>query len=118
MRDGGTIICAAECRDGLPDHGNYAQLLASRATPAELLAAINASSVTIPDQWQVQVQARIQARARVMVHADGLDDSQLAAAHLEPVADIGASVASLVATTPGLRIGVLPQGPQTIAYLT
>ena len=30
VRDGGTIICAAECRDGLPDHGNYAQLLASR----------------------------------------------------------------------------------------
>jgi nickel-dependent lactate racemase len=117
VRDGGTIICAAECRDGLPDHGDYARLLASRDTPAELLAAINGSSVTIPDQWQVQVQARIQARARVMVHADGLDDTQLAAAHIEPVADIGELVARLVRDRPGSTIGILPEGPQTIAYV-
>jgi len=117
VRDGGTIICAAECRDGLPDHGNYAQLLASRATPAELLEAISASSVTIPDQWQVQVQARIQSRARVLVHADGLTASQLAAAHLEAVDDIDALVEDLLRTAPDARICVLPQGPQTIAYL-
>ncbi|MCY7418226.1 MAG: nickel-dependent lactate racemase [Chloroflexi bacterium] len=117
VRDGGTIICAAECRDGLPDHGNYAQLLASRATPAELLEAISASTVTIPDQWQVQVQARIQSRARVLVHADGLTAAQLAAAHVEAVDDIDALVEDLLRTAPDARICVLPQGPQTIAYV-
>ena len=117
VRDGGTIICAAECRDGLPDHGNYAQLLASRSTPAELLAAIDASSVTIPDQWQVQVQARVQARARVLVHADGLSVPQLAAAHLEAVDDIGTLVERLLVDQPAARICVLPQGPQTIAWV-
>jgi lactate racemase len=117
VRDGGTIICAAECRDGLPDHGNYAQLLASRATPAELLEAISASPVTIPDQWQVQVQARIQARARVLVHADGLTAAQLEAAHVEAVDDIETLVGDLLREQPDARIGVLPQGPQTIAYV-
>ena len=29
VRPGGTIICAAECRDGLPDHGSYGALLRS-----------------------------------------------------------------------------------------
>ena len=28
VRPGGTIICAAECRDGLPDHGSYGQAAA------------------------------------------------------------------------------------------
>lgn len=117
VRDGGVIVCAAECRDGIPDHGSYRQLLASRATPEELLEAIAASPMTIPDQWQVQVQARIQARARVLVHADGLSDAQLAEAHLEPAHDMSETLARLLHDQPGARVAVLPQGPQTIPYL-
>ncbi|MFV2062584.1 MAG: nickel-dependent lactate racemase [Chloroflexota bacterium] len=117
VRDGGTIICAAECRDGLPDHGNYAEILASADSPEALLEVIAASPVTLPDQWQVQVQARVQLRANVLVHADGLTDEQLRAAHLEPCADISATVARLVEERPDVRIAVLPQGPQTIAYV-
>ena len=118
VRDGGTIVCAAECRDGLPDHGRYAELLKAGGSPAELLAIIAASPVTIPDQWQVQVQARVQQRARVLVHADGLTDDQLRAAHLEPADDVSEAVARLVREQPDARIAVLPQGPQTIAYVT
>ena len=117
VRDGGTIVCAAECRDGLPDHGSYAHILASRASPAELLAAIDASTTTVPDQWQVQVQARIQARARVLVHCAGLSAAQLAAAHLEAADDVTETVARLIRDQPAARIAVLPQGPQTIAYV-
>ena len=117
VRDGGTIICAAECRDGLGDHGNYAQILASGDSPTALLEAIAASAVTIPDQWQVQVQARVQQRARVLVHTDGLTDDELRAAHLEPAHDVSETVAQLLLEQPDARIAVLPQGPQTIAYV-
>ncbi len=117
VRDGGTIVCAAECRDGLPDHGSYAALLASRDTPRELLDMIEAASVTIPDQWQVQIQARVQSRARVLVHADGLTDREIAAAHFEPVGDISRALAGLLRQNPEARVCVLPDGPQTIAYL-
>jgi nickel-dependent lactate racemase len=114
---GGTIVCAAECRDGLPDHGTYASLLASERSPAALMASILARPETIPDQWQVQVQARVQAKARVLLRADGLTDEQVRGAHLEPVDDVGETVASLVAQRPGARVCVLPQGPQTIPFL-
>ena len=117
VRPGGTIICAAECRDGLPDHGSYAALLHAGDSPADLLDRIARSPVTTPDQWQVQIQARVQMKARVLVHADGLTADALRAAHLEPVADIEAAVARLRASQPEARIGVLPQGPQTIAYV-
>ncbi len=117
VRDGGTIICAAECRDGLPNHGSYAALLASRSTPEELLRMIQSSPVTIPDQWQVQIQAKVQCRAHVFVHSDGLTDVEIAAAHLQPVSDISQALADLLRQEPDARVCVLPEGPQTIAYM-
>ena len=117
VRPGGTIVCAAECRDGLPAHGSYASLLHAGRSPAELLDRIAQSPVTQPDQWQVQIQARVQAKARVMLHADGLDDDAVRAAHLEPVHDVGAAVGALMEGNPAARICVLPEGPQTIAYV-
>ncbi len=117
VREGGTIICAAECRDGIPDHGNYAEILASGDSPAALLESIAASPVTVPDQWQVQVQARVQQHARVLLYSGGLSDEQIRAAHLEPIDDISEVVAQLLREQPDARIAVLPQGPQTIAYV-
>ena len=43
VKPGGLIVCAAECRDGFPDHGSYREVLASAASPRALLDAIRAS---------------------------------------------------------------------------
>jgi nickel-dependent lactate racemase len=113
-RPGGLIVCAAECRDGFPDHGSYREVLASAASPADLLAEIEARPKTVPDQWQVQIQARILADCRVAVHSSALSESDLASAHLEFAADVAAAVAS---AGPEARVCVLPEGPQTIPYV-
>jgi nickel-dependent lactate racemase len=118
VRPGGVIVCAAECRDGFPDHGSYRQVLASAASPRALADAIRARPVTVPDQWQVQIQAQIQASSRVVMHTSYLSDADLAAAHLEQTQDISATVAeALTAAGPDARLCVLPEGPQTIPYL-
>jgi nickel-dependent lactate racemase len=115
---GGVIICAAECRDGFPDHGRYRELLASASSPEALLAEIGSQRETIPDQWQAQIQARIQADCHVIVHTTYLSDSDLAAVHLRQTADVSASVAAAVrAAGAQARVCVLPEGPQTIPYL-
>lgn len=114
--DGGTIICAAECRDGLPDDGNYARLLRSERSIDAVAAHILGAGQTIPDGWQVQVQARAQARARVLLRSR-LAPSDVRAAHLEPVDDIGSVLDDLLERQPGARVCVLPEGPQTIPYL-
>ena len=117
-RPGGLIVCAAECRDGFPDHGDYRQVLASAPSPQALLEEIEGRPRTVPDQWQVQIQARIQSTCRVVMHTSYLGDADLAAAHLEQTADIAATVAeALAAAGPGARACVLPEGPQTIPYL-
>lgn len=118
VRPGGTIVCAAECRDGFPEHGSYREVLASAASPEALLADIRDRSRTVPDQWQVQIQARIQSGSRVVMHTSYLSDAELATAHLEQTADVSAIVAeALAAAGPGARLCVLPEGPQTIPYL-
>jgi lactate racemase len=118
VTDGGTIICAAECRDGFPNHGSYREVLESAPSPRALLDAIAARPETLPDQWQVQVQAKVQSRARVVMHTSYLSEHALRAAHLEHTPDVATAVAeALAAAGPQSRVCVLPEGPQTIPYL-
>jgi nickel-dependent lactate racemase len=115
---GATIVCAAECRDGFPSHGSYRDVLASASSPRELLAEISARETTVPDQWQVQIQARIQTDCRVVMHTSYLSDDDLAAAHLAQTDDIAGTVAEAVRRAgPGARVCVLPDGPLTIPYI-
>jgi nickel-dependent lactate racemase len=118
VKPGGTIICAAECRDGIPAHGSFADVLALAPTPAALLETIGAPGFLVPDQWQVQILAGVLGKARVMMKAEGVTASQLAAAHLEPIDDVSAAVTrALRAAGPGATLCVLPQGPRTVAVL-
>jgi lactate racemase len=118
VKPGGFIVCAAECRDGFPDHGSYREVLASAASPRALLAEIESRERTVPDQWQVQIQAKVQTMADVGVYSSYISDDDLRAAHLEPVHDVAAAVeAALAARGPSARVCVLPEGPQTIPYL-
>ena len=117
-KPGGTIVCAAECRDGLPSHGSYGAILSSQPTPAALLEMICSPGYSMPDQWQVQVQSQIQLKARVLVKTTGLSASDLSAAHFTPIDDVGRTVHEhLSQAGRDATLCVLPQGPQTIPYL-
>ena len=118
VRPGGTIVCAAECRDGFPEHGPYRAELTAAASPAALLEAIAARTETVADQWQIQIQAGIQSRSRVIVHTSYLSDAELAQAHLEQTPDVEATVRGLLEEAgPEGRVCVLPYGPLTVPYL-
>jgi nickel-dependent lactate racemase len=117
VKPGGTIVCAAECRDGFPDHGGYRDQLASAASPQALLEEISGRRETVPDQWQIQIQAAIQILARVVMHTSTLSDAELARAHLEQTRDISTTVGdALAAAGDEATVCVLPEGPQTVPY--
>jgi lactate racemase len=118
VRDGGTIICAAECRDGVPDHGAYGQILGSRPSPRALLDMIMTPGYSRPDQWQVQIQAQIQLKAKVLLKSGYLRADQVRAAHFEPIDDVASAVReALQHAGPDATVCVLPQGPQTVPYV-
>jgi nickel-dependent lactate racemase len=118
VRQGGAIIIATDCWDGIPEHGLYGQLLREASSPRDLLERVHAPGFLMQDQWEAQVQAQIQLKADVYVRTDNLSDAQIRSALLEPCACIEETVAALLEQYgPGARICVLPEGPQTIPYV-
>lgn len=118
VRPGGDIIIAAECWDGIPDHGLYGQLLRDSADPQALLDMICAPGFLKQDQWQAQIQAQIQLKADVYVHSDYLTPEQIESALFKPCVSIEETVAELVRKYgEHPSVCVIPEGPQTIPYL-
>ena len=114
VKPGGTIVCVAECRDGFPEHGSYRSELTAAPSVQALLDAISARDGTVPDQWQIQIQASIMSRARVVVSTSFLSDADLAQAHLEQTHDPARTVAE---AGPEASICALPHGPMTVPYV-
>ena len=114
VREGGRIICAAECSEGIPEHGQYRDILASCGSSAEVLEMIQQPGYERHDQWQAQIQAQIQLKADVYIKSDYLTDRQAAEAHLKPVESIEEAIADCADAS----ICVLPEGPQTIPYVS
>ncbi|MFL3665373.1 MAG: nickel-dependent lactate racemase [Verrucomicrobiota bacterium] len=117
LKEGGTLILAAECREGVPGGSPLDELLRSADSIEEILAKLSTPGFVRPEQWQAQSQALVQRKAEVLVRCE-LDDATLRACHLAPCADISAEVAKRLAKLgPDARVAVLPQGPLTIPYL-
>lgn len=118
VRDGGAIVVAADCWDGIPEHGLYGKLLQAAGSPQELLQTIRSPGFLKQDQWQAQIQAQIQLKADVYVRSDNLTDQQIYSAMLRPSFSIEDTVRQLLARYGSqARICVLPEGPQTIPYV-
>ena len=118
VREGGSIIAAADCLEGIPDHGQYKNILKMADSPQQLLEIIKAPGFLMQDQWQAQVQAQIQLKADVYVKASHLSDEQIREALLLPCHSISESV-TRIQNSYGEQatICVLPEGPQTVPYV-
>jgi nickel-dependent lactate racemase len=117
IKPGGTLILAAECREGVPADSPLDKLLRSAGSPEEILTMLATPGFVRPEQWQAQIQALVQRKANVLVYS-ALPDEVLRACHLMPCHDISAEVKKCLETlAPDARVAVLPQGPLTIPYL-
>ena len=119
VKKGGSIICAAECSDGIPNHGSYGEILKSQTSPQSLLNMIESSDYQKHDQWQVQIQASIQMENDVYIKSDNLSIEQVVEAHLLPAEDVSMKVRELLSIKyQNGTVCVLPEGPQTIPFLS
>jgi len=118
VKEGGSIIIAAECWDGIPDHGHYKEILHMADSPQELLRIIRRPGFLMRDQWEAQVQALVQLKADVYVKTSYLSDEEIRGALLRPCHSIEETLAQLLERYgPEATICVLPEGPQTIPYV-
>ncbi|MCL4395525.1 MAG: nickel-dependent lactate racemase [Chloroflexi bacterium] len=118
VKESGAIVVAADCWDGIPEHGLYGQLLRQANSPQELLDSICTAGTVRQDQWQAQIQAQIQLKADVYVRSDHLTDAQIESALLRPCSRIEQTVEELISEFgPNATICVLPEGPQIVPYV-
>jgi nickel-dependent lactate racemase len=115
---GGAILLVAECREGLGGP-EYVDLMHTESSPAALLQRFtSASHETVHDQWQLQVQAMVQARCDVWLHSS-MDRETTASAHVRYAPDVDRTLAALVeAKRDELRrepsVCVMPYGQLTV----
>lgn len=118
VKEGGSIIMAADCWDGIPDHGNYGRLLSGAESYETMLEKIRVRGFQEQDMWQAQIQALISQKADLFFYSHNLTDKQIRGALLKPCRNIEAAVNELRKRYGSkTRICVLPEGPQTIPYI-
>ena len=87
VETGGTILVTSECRDGLPDHGNFSKIMQKGSSPEDVLKWISALDQPILDQWQAQILAGILQRANVAVYSR-VKETELRGCKLSVIKDL------------------------------
>lgn len=114
VKPGGSIIMAAECCEGFPDHGLFKERLFKEKNLADLFDWINSPHQTEQDEWQVIILAEVLHKAKVFFYSDGLNDDLIRKAFLDPIHSIAATVKKI---KPQGKICILPEGPLTIPFI-
>jgi nickel-dependent lactate racemase len=117
VKDGGALILVAECREGL-GLSDYTELLRSEDSPGALLDSIMSADAPRYDQWQVQIQAMVQAKADVWLHSS-LSRADVESAHVRYCEDVSDTIEDLrenhiASHGEGPSILVLPHGQLTV----
>jgi nickel-dependent lactate racemase len=111
---GGSIVVVAECRDGIPAHGEYGRLLCEAESHHSLLKKIHEKDFVRRDMWQAQVHSMICQKADVYFYSRNLSDEQIKRAFLKPCSRVEDTIEELLHKYgPNASICVLPEGPQT-----
>jgi len=117
IAQGGSLILACECSEGIPPGSPLDNLLRSARSPEEILTMLSTPGFVRPEQWQAQIQSLVQRRANVLLYSS-LSDEMVRSAFLTPCRDIAGTVRErLKELGPHAKVAVLPQGPLTIPYL-
>ncbi len=113
VAEGGVIVMAAACADGVPAGGAFARILSGASSAGALARPDGPAGL---DVWQAQVLGRVLERAEVWMHSDGLGDEEVRAGLMVPVGDLATAVHDALGRRgPGARLCVLPHGPLTVA---
>jgi len=117
VKEGGTIILAAECAQGLgsPHFAAGFDRFNSREEFEETLWDPEKSFI---DQWQIEEYAKVLRKAEVSVFSDGVNPQTWKKCWADPLSSVEQGIkAALSRHGPAARIAILPQGPYVMASL-
>jgi nickel-dependent lactate racemase len=115
VKEGGTIIIAAECREGIGGK-EFTRLVYESSDLERFMKDIFSDNYFIIDQWQLQELAKVVMRAHVILVSDGLTETQKEAMHMcwSPSVEDALRVA-YERHGGDASIAVIPRGPYVLA---
>ena len=115
VRDGGVIIIASECRDGLGGHEDFLRIFQGAGSPDEVLENIRRNE-PINDQWEAQVLARVLKRAKVILVSDYISERLARSFMLERAKTVeeALEMAFNIVGRRDAEIMAIPEGPYVI----
>jgi nickel-dependent lactate racemase len=114
VRDGGTILIAARCAEGLGGR-EFQDLLARTESAEAFFEAAAAPDFFTIDQWQVQELCKVLRRARVLLYSEGILEGAAGRILVDRVPSVEDGIEQALAEYgPEARIVVIPKGPYVL----
>jgi len=114
VKQGGTIVLAARCAEGLGSR-EFADALLENDDLERFVDRLYEPGFFLPDQWEVQELAKARRKAGVLCFSEGIDRETLARCFVQPVPSVEAGVRqALTQHGAGARLAVIPKGPYVV----
>ena len=114
LKEGGSIVIAAGCADGIGS-AEFEGLLRKTTDIDAFIDRIQQPGVFTIDQWEIEELVKALKKGRVYLYTEGLSDDDVRDCLVEPVPSVEAGIArALDRHGPGATIAVVPRGPYVI----
>ena len=116
LKPGGALVFCSDLGQGLGS-SSFQELLAELDSPEQMLERLREVDYLKMDQWMLQDFCNVLIHAgEIQVRTDGLSEETLEKIHLVPIRSLDEGLhRALAFHGPGAKVGVLPEGPYTIA---
>ena len=114
LKEGGSIVIAAGCADGIGSP-EFEGLLRRTEDIDAFLEWIQQPGVFTIDQWEIEELVKALKKGRIYLYTDGLSEDDARDCLVEPVPSVEAGIdRALSRHGPGATIAVVPRGPYVI----
>ncbi|MFW9901447.1 MAG: nickel-dependent lactate racemase, partial [Candidatus Thorarchaeota archaeon] len=118
VKEGGTIISVNECVDGIGiGQDKFKELIFSEMSPKVIYEKILKKEIVVPDQWEIQILARVLMKADIFV-VSKLKENEIGNIGLKYAETVDEAINNcLKRYGKNASILVLPNGPQVLPLM-
>jgi len=117
VKPNGTIILAAECREGIGSPP-FTKLVLETEDLDKFVQQLYEPDNFVVDQWQLEEMAKVKRKADVFFYSDGIPEEQLSKIFVQPVKGLNESIRlALEKHGKQATIAVVPEGPYVLSVV-
>ena len=117
VKQGGAIIIAAECAEGIGSP-LFTRTLLEAGNLERFVAYISQPDVFLPEEWQVEELAKVARKAEIYCVAGGIPAARLEECFVHPSANIEEALnAAFLRHGQNATVLAIPRGPYVIPYI-